>query len=140
MLIWALRFLGFGKSIFSFIGQNWKIFLPIILVIGAYFYHKHALNEAYDEGVKFEWTRVKALADAQDKRNREFETQMDSSIKKYGQQLLEDAAERVKQETIHTEKIKTIVQNNPVYEQCLVDQEVINLRNQTRALGPKVEN
>lgn len=139
MLAFGLKLLGIGKSIGKFFMANWKIFVPILLVLAAWWYHNRAIDQAYDAGVVAEQQANQARVDEENRKNREFEEAMGRSIEKFGKKLLEDNEARIVTETIHTNQIKTIVQDNPVYEQCLVDQEVIDLRNQTRALGPRVE-
>lgn len=130
---------GTLRSISGFLKDNWKWVLPIILVIGAYWWHNKEIDKAYDRGVVAEAGRVKDLIEAEDARNREFEKNLAAQLAQY---VLDNAAEdkvRVETETKSFHTIEQVIKNNPVFEQCIVDKEIIEERNKIRALGPKIE-
>lgn len=130
---------GTLSSISGFLKDNWKWVLPIILVIGAYWWHNKEIDKAYDRGVVAEAGRVKDLIEAEDARNREFEKNLAAQLAQY---VLDNAAEdkvRVETETKSFHTIEQVIKNNPVFEQCIVDKEIIEERNKIRALGPKIE-
>ena len=43
--------------------------------------------------------------------------------------------DRVEKETIRETRINTIVEEKPIYEQCLVDQEIIDEQNALKEMG-----
>jgi len=126
--------------IVDFVIGNWKVILPIILVGLVYWYHTNAVNNAYEAGIEAEkQANAKRVAE-QNKRNREFEEMMRGIIRDFNQNLINEAAERTAKTVKLTSGVEQIMVDKPIYQQCLVDPEVLNLRNQIRALGPEVNN
>jgi len=132
--------LGGFKWIGQFLKDNWKWVLPILLALGAYWYHNHAVKTAYGNGylggVKDEQAAIQERMDAENKKNREFEQMLNSAISEFGRGLITETAERVAIEAKLNKSIQTIIRDNPIYEQCQVDQGVTDARNQIRKLGP----
>lgn len=136
MLAAAKIFFG---GIGSFLKINWKWMLPVILIVGAYFWHKGEVSDAYDLGVKDEGDRVAALIEAEDKKNRAFEKSLAESIASYVEENRVEDTVRIEKETDTIHTIEQIIVDNPVYEECLVDQSLLDERNKIRELGPKSE-
>lgn len=138
----GLNLVGLKIVASKFVKNNWKWLLPLVAVVVLYFWGSHEFNKvkeaAYKQGVVAENTRWNKLVAEEDKRNREFEAKLADMITKYGYTVIDKSAKRVEKETTVKEQIKTIVQNNPVYEQCVVDQSVIEKRNEIRRLGPSI--
>ena len=136
----GLGILSGVKSIGKFFMANWKIILPLLLVGAAIWYHNKAVDESYKSGYSQGTTDEKAAeqarVDEENRRNRQFEQMLQNAINEFGRGLVEDTAERVAVETKLRTSVQTIIRDNPIYEQCKVDPEVIDARNQIRALGP----
>lgn len=137
MLGLGLKLLGIGKFIRDFFLQNWKWLLPILIVIGSYFYVKHLINEAYDNGVAAEKLRWEERAKIENAANRQTEQTLQNIVNNFGTKIIQDTAVRTAKEQTHTDRINTIIRENTIYEECKVDQEVIDMRNEIRALGPE---
>lgn len=137
----GLKALGIGKSIGGFIKANWKIILPIILVVAFYFFITDKISDAreegYNSGVEFQIKEQKKQVDAENKRNREFEAMLSSVIGKFGKEVVEETITRMASEQKIQTKINTIIKDNPIYTECKVDQEVLDARNEIRKLGPQ---
>lgn len=129
--------LGIGKFIKDFIIHNWKWVLPILIVIGSYFYVKHLINEAYDDGVAAEKLRWEERIKIENDANRQTEQVLQNIVNNFGTKIITDTAVRTAKEQTHTDRINTIIRETPIYEECKVDQEVIDMRNEIRALGPE---
>lgn len=140
MLGIGLRLLGIGKTIKQFVLDNWKILLPIILVIIAYFYISNLISnakeEAYNKGVVAERTVWNNRVSEEDRKNREFEKIIRSAITDFGEKAVKEAAARISKETVYKNTIETLVKDNPVYVECKADQNLIDARNAIRDLGP----
>lgn len=134
MLGIGLKLLGIGKFLKDFFLQNWKWIVPLIAIVIAFFV---VSNHYYDKGVAEERASWEKRIKSEDIRNREFESKLNDTITKFGIKTIKEAEARVTKETFYKNKIETIIKNNPVYTQCLVDQEVLDSRNAIRAQGPK---
>ena len=133
MLMSVLSILGVVQD---FVKDNWKLIVPLILVALAYNYHKNAVEDSFEAGVESERTaNAAAIAELNDA-NRKFEQMLDDSISSFGERIANEAAVRTAAEIESKETIRTIIQNNPVYEQCVVDDAVIEELNNIRAKGP----
>ena len=137
MLGLGLKLLGIGKFIKDFIIHNWKWVLPILIVIGSYFYVKHLIADAYDDGVAAEKLRWEERAKVENAANRQTEQTLQNIVNNFGTKIIEQTAVRTAKEQTHTDRINTIIKEKPVYTECKVDQEVIDMRNEIRSLGPE---
>jgi len=136
-MLFIFKLLGAGKWIGEIFKQYWKIIVPVLLVCLAYWYHTNAVDNAYDSGVEAEQLANQERVGAQNKLNREMETRIKNAISTFGTDLVNQAAERTAAEVELTSKIETIMIDNPIYEQCVVDPEVLEIGNQIRNLGPR---
>lgn len=125
-------------TILVLVKKYWKWLLLLIVAAGIYFWIGSVKRAAYNQGVVAENTRWKKLVAEEEKKTKEFETTLAKVIKDYGSEVIEKSNKRVEKETTIREQVKTIVQNNPVYDQCLVDQTIIDKRNEIRLLGPSI--
>jgi len=132
----AFRLLGFGKLIKQFVFQNWKLFIVITLIIGAYYYVNHIKEVAYQTGRNDVVAEVKAETEKENNQNRIFEQKLQTIVDTYGQQAITEASKRIEKETIQTNTIQTLIKEKPVYTDCKVDQSVTDARNAIRELGP----
>ena len=137
----GLKLLGVGKWIKDFFIANWKIIVPIILVVAFYFFITDKINDAreegYNSGIAYEKSEQAKRVALENEANRKFEAMLNESISKFGRQAVEEAIKRVSKETVYKEKITTMVKDNPIYEECKVEQEVLDARNEIRKLGPQ---
>lgn len=130
----GLQLLGIGRFIKDFFLANWKWLVPLLILIAGFFYTK---NHYYKLGRADEKAAWEARIADEDAKNRKFEAKLADIVSTYGKKAAEEAAERVKNETVYTNKIERIVNNNSIYQECKVDQEVLDSRNAIRELGPK---
>jgi hypothetical protein len=145
MLGIGLKLLGIGSWIKNFFAANWRWLVPllvgIVIVVTSYLYISDKISDAREEGIAQGIDYQKKIyakqVDEENERNRKFEELLDKAISNFGRDVVEQTAERMAKETRAKDKITTIIKNNPVYEQCVVDQEVLDTRNQIRKLGPQ---
>lgn len=127
-------------SIVSFVISNLRWLLPILgiaaLFVSAWKYVNDVKNDAYEKGIADEKARFEQIIAAEDAKNREFEAMLQNAITEYGTKAVEEAAKRVKKETVHTRTIETIVRDNPIYAECKAEPQVLEHRNIIRSLGP----
>lgn len=135
------RLLGVGKFLKDFVKDNWKWILPVAIVVAGYFYVNHKIDQAYDQGydigVKDEVTRQNERIAIENAKNREFETILTRIVTDFGKEIARESAERVVQESKIKDRVNTIIKENPIYQQCVVDPEVIDAQNALRRLGPE---
>lgn len=134
MLGLGLKLLGVGKFLRDFFLQNWKWLVPLILLIVAFFWTK---NHYYDLGKEEERVVWEAKVEAERKRNEELTKALASSVDTFGKVVEERNEERTDRETIRETRINTIVQEKPIYQECKVDQEVVDEQNAIKAMGPR---
>jgi len=132
----ALRLLGIGKLIRQFIFNNWKLFVGITVIIGAYYYVNHIKHVAYQSGRNDVVAEVKAETETENNRNRIFEQKLQTIVDTYGKTAVQEASKRIEKETIQTNTIQTLIKEKPIYTECKVDQAVTDARNAIRELGP----
>ena len=134
-----LGILGLGKFIKEFFLQNWKIILPIILVVIIGFTAKHwydvKITEAYNNGVQIERAAWNKRVNEENKKNQTFQNNLQLAINNFGKKTQLEDDNRVAKEIIKTNEIIKIVESEPKYKDCVVDPEVISRRNQIRKLG-----
>jgi len=132
----ALRLLGIGKLIRQFIFNNWKLFVGITVIIGAYYYVNHIKHVAYQSGRNDVVAEVKAETETENNRNRIFEQKLQTIVDTYGKTAVQEASKRIEKETIQTNTIQTLIKEKSIYTECKVDQAVTDARNAIRELGP----
>lgn len=127
--------------VIGFVKSNFKWLVPVLLLVAVAFFVNRAVDnmkeEAYKSGYAKKSDEVKKAIAEENKKNREFEQKLEIAITKYGEKVLDQSTKRIEKETIHTNKIQTIVTEKPIYTQCVVDQEVTDARNEIRKLGPE---
>lgn len=137
-----LALMLFGKSVARFIKSNWKWLLPLLAIIGLLIYHniavENAVNEGFIAGVRDEKDKQQALVNEQNKKNREFEALITTAIADFGKSIIQDTAKRTATEIKLRDNVTTIIRDNPIYQQCVVDLEVLEARNTIRELGPSI--
>lgn len=142
----GLKLLGIGNAIREFIKKNYKWIVPILLAVSlvalGYIKYKSDMASAYDNGYAKAVTEVNdswyKKVDEEAARNKQFELTLREIIVQFGEKAVREATSRVTKEIKYRDRINTIIKTNPKYEQCVVDQEVIDNRNAIRQLGPTI--
>lgn len=135
MLFQAAQFAG------GILSKYWKFLLPILLVASAYWWVSDKISDAEKVGYKHgveqtdkKWNKKVAEENAA---NREKEALAQDIVNKLGDKFVQEAAARSTRAERATDTLQTIIRNNTVYTDCKVSPEVIEIRNQVRAEGPK---
>lgn len=126
-------FLSAGGFIKDFVLLHWKWLVPLIAIASIFFWTK---NHYYDLGRDTERAAWEKKVFEERERNRVLTQQLTASVNSFALLAAKEEEQRVTREVIHENRINTIVQEKPVYSQCLVDQEVIDSQNALKALGP----
>lgn len=134
MLGIGLKLLGIGKFLKDFFLTNWKWLLPLILIIVGFLWTR---DHYYDLGTNTERLVWEARIEAERKKNEELTKLLASSVQTFAESVDLRNEERTEKETIRETRINTIVEERPIYKECLVDQEVIDEQNDLKAMGPK---
>jgi hypothetical protein len=132
MLFFALRVLGFGKRILDLAIQHWKIVLPVVIIVVQFFV---VSNIYFDKGVDHERSKWEARIKAEAAKNEKLTNQIAEGTKQYGEAAAEEDKARVEKEIVYQNKIKTIIQEKPVYKECKTDEDVLSQLNALRSLG-----
>jgi len=130
----GLKLLGIGKFLKDFFLQNWKWLVPLLLIIAGFLWtkeHYYTLGQdtervAWENKIKEETEKNKKLSDL-----------LVTSLNNFSQLVQKENDTRVQKEITHEQRINTIIQEKPVYTQCVIDKEVLNEQNALKALGPK---
>jgi uncharacterized protein YlxW (UPF0749 family) len=129
-----LKLLGVGKFLKDFFLANWKWLVPLILLVAGFLWTK---SHYYDLGQDDERLVWEQRLEDERKKNEELTNKLASSVQTFAETVNNRNDSRVEKETIRENRISTIVEEKPIYQQCLVDQEVINEQNALKAMGPK---
>lgn len=132
MLFFALRMLGFGKKILDLCIKHWKIVLPVIIIIVEFFV---VSNIYYDKGVSDEKAKWEQRIKIETEKNKKLTDQIAQGTLDYGKLAAEKDKVRVEKETIHENRINTIIQEKPVYKECKTDMDVLSQLNAIRSAG-----
>ena len=130
----------------NFVAANWKWLVPllvgIVIVVASYLYISDKIADAREEGIAEGIDYQKKIyakqVDEENERNRKFEELLNKAISNFGRDVVEQTVERMAKETRAKDKITTIIKEKPIYQQCVVDPEVLDTRNEIRKLGPQV--
>lgn len=114
--------LGFGKKLLELAIKYWKIVLPIVIIIVEFFV---VSNVYYNKGVNTERAVWEEKIRIEGEKNRKLTESIANSVNNYGELARKQDAARVKTEVIHEEKIRTIIQEKPVYKDCKVDTDIL---------------
>lgn len=118
-----------------------KFILPALLVLGAVWYVKswynHQLEISYQNGVTHERNEWHKRIEIENKKNREFEQNMQNVVNNFGKKLDSNINNLNNSQNSKSERINTIINQSPTYNECKVDPEVITIRNELREMGPK---
>ena len=134
MLGIGLKLLGVGKFLKDFFLANWKWLVPLILIIVGFLWTR---DHYYDLGTDTERLVWEKRVEAERKKNEELTKLLASSVQTFAENVNSRNEERTEKETIRETRINTIVEEKPIYQQCLVDQEVVDEQNSLKAMGPK---
>jgi hypothetical protein len=134
MLGIGLKLLGVGRLLKEFFFNNWKWLVPLILVAIAFFWTKDHYYDLGKEEEKLVWEKK---VEAERKKNEELTKALAKSVDTFGKVIETRNEERKDTEIIRENRINTIIQEKPIYQQCLVDQEVVDQQNAIKALGPR---
>lgn len=134
MLGFGLKLLGFGNILKEFFLNNWKWLVPLILAGAAFLWTK---DHYYDLGQDDERVVWEKRIEEERKKNEELTKLLASSVDTFGKVVETRNEERRDKETVRETRINTIVEEKPVYKECMVDQEVIDEQNALKAMGPQ---
>jgi hypothetical protein len=130
-MIWiAAKLLGLK----SLILDNWKILIPVALVLAGFFYTK---EHYYSAGKTDEKAYYESLIKTETSKNAALTSSIANLSTNYGVLAAKEDKVRIQKENTHEQKIQTIIQENPVYNQCVIDKSVLEEQNAIKALGPK---
>lgn len=129
-----LQLLGIGKVIKDFFLQNWKWIVPLLLALAAFQWTK---SHYYNVGINKERAIWEAKVEKERKRNEELTAGLLTSVNNFGKLADKENGERTSKEVIRENRINTIIEEKPVYQECKVDQEILDEQNALKALGPK---
>lgn len=129
-MIWlGLKLLGIRK----FLLENWKIVLPIVAIVAAFFM---VSNIYYNKGVAAERQSWEERVRKEAAKNANKTEQIAKSVTNYGLVKQKEVEVRIKKETVYKDRIVTLVKELPA--ECKVSQEVLDSRNAIRAQGPNL--
>lgn len=120
-----------------FIKKYWKILGigigAILIVLFVNNYIDNMKTAAYNRGVQVERNYWQKSVAEENKKNREIESRMAKAIEGLETTLQNKEYARVEKETIHLNTIETRVESNPIYQECVVDPEVVQELNAIRS-------
>ena len=128
----ALKLLGIGSSIKDFLFKHWKLTLAVILVLGLTFYHFKAVDTAYNNGVVAEQKRNEAIVKKIKDENKKIEDGLNKTIASIEEKNKKLESKRKEKELVYKDKIIKIIESNPIYQECKVDQSLSDNRNEIR--------
>lgn len=130
----GLKLLGIGKFLKEFFLQNWKWLVPLILIVSGFLWTKEHYYTLGQDTERVVWeNKVKEETE----KNKKLSDLLSVSLSNFGQLVQKESDTRVQKEITHEQRINTIIQEKPVYTQCVIDKEVLNEQNALKALGPK---
>src|SRR6476646_1649963 len=106
----------------------WPVLLVIGLLLLGYFHLQSILSHAYDRGKADCNTVWQKKYDEAEAKNKALTNTMQQELIDLAKKLDNQNQARIVKEDTHTETIKEIVKDNPIYQQCLIDQSVIDER------------
>ena len=116
---------------------HWRGFALVAAITAFVFLAYNAINnikeQEYNKGVATERSVWQRRVDAENIANRKRESDMLNTINSISRELQTTSQARDRYEQSRVDHVETIIRDNPVYRQCVVDQDIINLRNEIRA-------
>lgn len=128
-----LKLLGVGKFLRDFFLQNWRWLTPLILVILGFLWTR---DHYLDQGKAEERLVWEQKVEKERLRNENLTKLLASSVTTFADKAETRNEDRIEKETILETRISTIVEEKPIYQECLIDQEVINEQNALKEMGP----
>lgn len=129
-----LALLGVGKFIKEFVLQNWKWIVPLLLALAAFQWTK---SHYYNLGTSDERITWEDKVEKERKKNEQLTAALLGNVETFGKLADKENGERVSKEVIRENRINTIIEEKPIYQECKVDQEILDEQNALKALGPK---
>lgn len=124
--MFLLKLLGLGKFLRDFLVANWKWALPLIGVLALFLWTK---GHYYDLGKLEERNKWEERARKDAEKSVDLTTKLANSVGNLAERVITQQEERSTREVIREKNIQTIVENNPVYTECKVDQTVLDEQN-----------
>lgn len=124
--------LGFAKTILNFCLTHWKIFLPLLIIVVEFFV---VSNIYYNKGVAEEKAKWEERIKIETEKNAKLTASIASAVDNYGTLADKQDEARVEREVVHENNIRTIIQEKPVYKECIVDDDVIDELNALRSIA-----
>jgi len=131
--MFLLKLLGAGKFLKDFFLQNWKWLVPLILVVIGFLWTR---DHYLDQGRAEERLVWEERLEKEKLRNEKLTELLAGSVTTFAEAADTRNEERSEKETIRETRINTIIEERPVYLECLVDQEVIDEQNALKEMGP----
>lgn len=131
----GLKLLGIGKFLKEFFVANWKWIVPLLLIIAGFLWtkeHYYTLGQDTERAIWEEKVQKEAA------KNKRLSDLLATSLNNFGKVVEKENEVRVQKETTHEKRINTIIQEKPIYTQCVIDKEVLDEQNALKALGPKL--
>lgn len=124
--------LGFGKFLRDFFLQNWKWLVPLMLLIGGFLWTK---NHYYDLGRAEERAVWEQRLKTEREKNEKLSKSLAESVKSFNELVASRNEKRVEKEIVIQTRIDKIIEEKPIYKECVADQEILNDLNALKAMG-----
>lgn len=128
-----LQLLGLGRIIRDLTVKHWKVVIPIAVASFAFLYTK---NHYYNQGLNEERSKWEQKVEAERKKNEHLTNVLVGNVFEFAELSKQRNEVRLEREIVKQNEIETVVKDNPIYEQCLVDKKVIEAQNQLKEMGP----
>lgn len=123
-----------------FLGKYWKYIAVVLaiagLVFSVYSYLGNIKEAAYNKGVVVTNNTWNKRIEQENEKNRELEASIAAMLEDFAGDIIAETSKRNTDSVVIKDHISTIIKDNPIYSQCIVDQEVVDNRNAIRAFGP----
>lgn len=129
-----LQLLGIGKFLKSFFLANWQWIVPLLVLIAGFLWTSKHYYSKGREDCRIEWEKK---VEKERVKNEKLSSSLVDNTKLVGEMFQKDKEHRDSKETTHTRTIETIIKDNPVYTQCVVDGRILDEQNAIKALGPR---
>lgn len=124
-----------------FIKSNFKYIAPLLLVVGAFFYASHLIDNAYERGelageitTNKKWEEV---VKEKDKEYRQLEVSNARTVDSFGKTVERLKQERAEVSRTYTHTIEQVLASDPRYLSCTATPELITELNNIRRQGPE---
>ena len=131
--MFLLKLLGAGKFLKDFFLQNWKWLVPLILVVIGFLWTR---DHYLDQGRAEERLVWEERLEKEKLRNEKLTELLAGSVATFAEAADSRNDQRIEKETVRETRINTIVEEKPIYQECKIDQEIIDEQNALKEMGP----